>query len=67
MAQARFSMRKIRETLRLKFEVGVSDPQIAAAIGVSRSTVQECLRRARGAPRVTILVASIGSTTRGRG
>jgi len=42
-------MRKIRETLRLKFEVGVSDRQIAAAIGVSRSTVQECLRRAREA------------------
>ncbi len=49
MAQARLSMRKIRETLRLKFEVGVSDRQIAAAIGVSRSTVQECLRRAREA------------------
>ena len=42
-------MRKIRETLRLKFEVGVSDRHIAAAIGVSRSTVQECLRRAREA------------------
>ena len=42
-------MRKIRETLRLKFEVGVSDRQIAAVVGVSRSTVQECIRRAREA------------------
>jgi len=46
VAQARLSMRKIREVLRLKAE-GLSDRQIAAAIGSARSTVQECLRRAR--------------------
>ena len=34
-------MRKIRETLRLKFEAGIGDRQIAAVVGVSRSTVQE--------------------------
>ena len=49
MAQARLSMRKIREVLRLKFEVGLSDQQIAHAVGASRSTVQECLRRCREA------------------
>ena len=41
-------MRKIREVLRLKAE-GFSDRQIAAAIGSARSTVQECVRRAREA------------------
>lgn len=49
MAQARLSVRKIREVLRLKAEARLSDREIAAAIGVARSTVQECLRRARRA------------------
>ncbi len=42
-------MRKIREVLRLKFEAGLSDRQIAAIVGSARSTVQECLRRCRAA------------------
>lgn len=42
-------MRKIREVLRLKFEAGVGERQIADALGVARSTVQEALRRAREA------------------
>jgi transposase len=41
-------VRKIREVLRLKAE-RFSDRQIAVAIGSSRSTVQECLRRCREA------------------
>ena len=41
-------MRKIREVLRLK-AAGLSDRRIASAIGSARSTVQECLRRAREA------------------
>jgi len=48
VAQARLPVRKIREVLRLK-AAGVSDRKIAAAVGSSRSTVQECLRRAREA------------------
>ncbi len=48
MAQIRLPVRKIREVLRLK-AAGVSDRQIAAAIGSARSTVQECMRRAREA------------------
>ena len=48
MGQARLPVRKIREVLRLKAE-GFGDRQIAAAIGSARSTVQECLRRAREA------------------
>lgn len=48
MGQARLPVRKIREVLRLK-AAGYSDRQIALAIGSARSTVQECLRRAREA------------------
>lgn len=48
MAQARLPVRKIREVLRLK-AAGHGDRRIAAAVGSSRSTVQECLRRAREA------------------
>lgn len=42
-------MRKVRDVLRLKFDSGLSDSKIAAAIGCARSTVQECLRRAKAA------------------
>jgi hypothetical protein len=48
VGQERLPVRKIREVLRLKAE-GVSDRQIGVAIGSARSTVQECLRRAREA------------------
>jgi transposase len=41
------SVRKIREVLRLKAEARLSDREIGEAIGSARSTVQECLRRAR--------------------
>ncbi len=49
VAQARLSVRKIGEVLRLKAEARLSDRQIAAVIGSARSTVQECLRRVRSA------------------
>jgi len=39
-------MRKIKETLRLFHDVGLSQRQTAQAIHVARSTVQECLARA---------------------
>jgi transposase len=39
-------MRQVREALRLKHACGQSERQIAAAIGVSRTTVAEYLRRA---------------------
>ena len=45
VAQARLSMRKIREVLRLD-AAGVTDQGIAQSIGCSRSTVGGCLRRA---------------------
>jgi transposase len=42
-------MRKIREVLRLKFVADLSDRVIARSVGVGRTTVQECLQRARAA------------------
>ena len=42
-------MRKIREVLRLKWAVGMSNRRIAASCGVSRPTVSEYLRRAESA------------------
>ena len=50
-------MRKIREVLRLKVEARLSDEQVAKAICSARSTVQECLRRAREAGLATPLLA----------
>ncbi len=38
MAQARLSVRKIRDVLRLKNEARLSDRQIAAVLGSARST-----------------------------
>jgi transposase len=49
VAQPRLSVRKIRDVLRLKVEAQLSERQIAAVLGSARSTVQECLRRARAA------------------
>ena len=48
VAQARLPVRKIREVLRLK-AAGVSERQIATTVGVVRSTVQLCVRRAKAA------------------
>ncbi len=50
MAQQRLPVRKIREVLRLKVD-GFSDRQVALSIGSARSTVQDCVRRAREAGR----------------
>jgi transposase len=59
VAQARLSVRKIREVLRLKNEAHLSDRQIAAVLGSARSTVQECLRRARVAGLIWPLPAQM--------
>jgi transposase len=42
-------MRKIRELLRLRFDLGLSIHKIAASLVVARSTVRECLKRAEAA------------------
>jgi len=38
-------MRRIKEVLRLKFEVGLNDSQIAASVQLARATVQDYLQR----------------------
>ena len=47
MPAERAPMRKIRDVLRLKLGQGVSDRRIAKAVGMARSTVADCLGRAR--------------------
>ena len=46
MPAQRLPMRQVREVLRLRHACGQSERQIAAAIGISRTTVAEYLRRA---------------------
>jgi transposase len=46
MPAERAPVRKVREVLRLRHALGVSERQIAVTVGVSRSTVGEYLRRA---------------------
>ena len=38
-------MRRLREVLRLKFQLGLNDSQVASSAGIARSTVQDYLRR----------------------
>ena len=47
MVQTRLSMRRIKEILRLRAELGLSERRISASVGASRSSVQQCLQRAR--------------------
>lgn len=49
MAAGRLSMRTTREILRLKWAYRCSNRQVAQSCGVARSTVAECLRRAKDA------------------
>lgn len=49
MTQERLSLRKIREVLRLKYEIGLSNRAIARACQVSNSTVGEYIARAEQA------------------
>ena len=49
MPAKRLSMRKIKEILRLKYEVGLGVRQIARSCSVGRSTVSEYISRASAA------------------
>ena len=49
MAKKRISMRKIKEVLRLKFEVGLSYEAIGKSCSLGHTTVGEYLRRAKDA------------------
>jgi transposase len=47
MSARRVSVRKIRELLRLKWECGLSQRQVAGCCGIGKTTVLDCLGRAR--------------------
>ncbi len=49
MANRRLSMRKTKEILQLKFELGLSNRQIARSCSISPETVGKVLRRAEKA------------------
>ena len=49
MPAQRLAMRQVREVLRLKWAVGLSDRKIAHGLGISRPTVAEYVRRAQAA------------------
>ena len=49
MSQERLSMRKIRELLRLKYELGRCHREIATSLGIAASTVSDYVRRASAA------------------
>ena len=53
MAQARLSVRKIREVLRLKSEARLSDRQIAAVLGSARSTAARATHHHRARATAT--------------
>jgi hypothetical protein len=65
MSQERLTVRKIREVLRLKHEVGLSHRAIARACRVSNSTVGEYVKRAEQAelvwplPEVSVSVVKV--------
>lgn len=49
MPNGRLSMRKIKEVLRLKYDCGISEREIARSCSISRSAVAEYVRRATAA------------------
>ena len=49
MPNGRLSMRKVKEVLRLKYDCGISEREIARSCSVSRSAVAEYVRRAKAA------------------
>jgi len=47
MPQARISMRKAKDLLRMKWSLGLSHRQIAGALSIGPTTVTNCVQRAR--------------------
>ncbi|WP_213992176.1 hypothetical protein [Sodalis sp. dw_96] len=50
MPNQRIAMRKIREILRLRFDVGLSLRQISQCTDVSTGAIQKMLKRLAGSP-----------------
>src|SRR3974390_1617775 len=62
MPTERLSMRRIRELLRLKFEVGLSTRLSATALGISKGAVSDYLQRAQVAGLAWPLPAELDET-----
>ncbi|MDQ6971563.1 MAG: IS21 family transposase [Mariprofundaceae bacterium] len=62
MPARRLSMRKIKEVLRLKWEVGVTDAAVSRSCHVARSTVADCIHRAQVAGLVWPLPDDMNDT-----
>jgi len=60
MATERLSMRKTREILRQKWELGGSNREVALSVGTSASTVADALSRARAAALDWATVQGLG-------
>ena len=56
----RLSMRMIREVLRLKFDCGLSDRQIAKSVGIARSSIGDYVRRFNDSGLLWPLSAAMG-------
>ena len=55
----RLSMRMIREVLRLKFDCGLSDRQIAKSVGIARSSIGDYVRRFNASGLIWPLSAAV--------
>ncbi|AWV20309.1 Transposase (plasmid) [Roseomonas mucosa] len=62
MPTERLSMRRIRDVLRLKFEAGLSDRTLAAAVGISKGAVAAYVYRARASGLSWPLPAGLDDT-----
>ena len=60
-------MRKIRELMRLKYELGRSHREIAASLGIANSTVSDYASRARAAGPLLAVAGEAGRRRSGGG
>jgi hypothetical protein len=63
MPARRLSVRKVREILRLKFELGLDNRQIARSCSIPHSSVANYLRRAESAGLAWPLPPDLSDTT----
>jgi len=62
MAKRKLTMRKIKEILRLKWELGLTDRQVGRSLKIAHSTVREYVKRAERAGLSWPLPAEMGET-----
>ena len=60
MAKRKLTMRKIKEILRLKWDLGLTDRQVGRSLKIAHSTVREYVKRAERAGLCWPLPAETG-------